>query len=195
MKTVEEKVEAMADGEDPNKPHEPKVEEIKEEEESKEEDGKESLMDQLTKPAKTINLEEIEDGEEGEAQDEEGARRLLKGLKNLNVHFHLLGNEEDLKKLKTKKKFRSLFDVGCLSMQSANHISKEMGALFKDRSMVHVESADFLTVMSTDQKLAFRSKVVEKSTEADWKMVTPTPFNHHMLFEVHNPDTEKDLAE
>jgi len=186
MKTVTDKIHEMA-GEEPE---EPKVVEINDEEEKKED-----LMEKLTKPTKTINLEEIEDGDEGEAQDEEGDRKLLQGFKDANIQIHLLGGEDDLKKLKTKKKFRSLFDVGCLSMHSASTISEELGALFKDRATVHVESADYLCVMKPEQKIEFRTKLIDKSAEANWKLVTPAPYKHHMMFEVSNPNTQKDLAE
>ena len=45
------------------------------------------------------------------------------------MRFHLLSG--DLKSLKTKSKFRGLFDIGVLSINSENYISQEVTELFK----------------------------------------------------------------
>lgn len=80
--------------------------------------------------------------------------------------------------------------MGVLSHQSASWISKDMTKLFKDQAKVHVETADYMIILKEEQRVAFRGKVLEKTAEAEWVM-TPqneSPFAHHMLFTVHNPE-------
>ena len=120
---------------------EPKTEEIKEEPESKKE---KSLLDKLK--GTTIDLSSVDEGVEGAATKED--RQLLEGFKMLNVKFHLLAG--DLCALRTKSKYRNLFDGGVLSMQSANNISPELSELFKDKSRVFVESADYLIALKPE---------------------------------------------
>lgn len=68
---------------------------------------------------------DLDEGLEGESKYDDGARHLLKGFKDANVKIHLLG-EQDIKTLSTKKKYKGLFDIGVLTMNSANHISPEL---------------------------------------------------------------------
>ena len=58
--------------------------------------------------------------------------------------------EPDLTTLSTKRKYQGLFDVGVLSVHSADKISPELTRLFKDKAKVHCESADFLIVMKPE---------------------------------------------
>jgi len=55
----------------------------------------------------------------------------LQAFTHLNVEIHFLA-DKDLKSLITKSKFRGLFDIGVLSVTSANYISEEFSRLFKD---------------------------------------------------------------
>jgi len=43
-----------------------------------------------------------------------------------------------------------LFDGGVLSMQSANYISEDFSIIFKDKSRVYCETADFLIGLKAD---------------------------------------------
>ena len=81
-----------------------------------------------------------------------------------------------------------MFDIGVLSVHSADKISPETTKLFKDKAKVHCESADYLIVMKPEQRVEFRSKVREKATAANWTTQEATRFAHHMLFEVQNPE-------
>ena len=60
---------------------------------------------------------------------EEGDRTLLKGFTEAKVKFHLLSG--DLKTLTSRAKFRGLFDIGVMSINSENYISTEVTSLFK----------------------------------------------------------------
>lgn len=59
------------------------------------------------------------------------------------MHFHLLA-DTDLKSLKTKQKYHSLFDGGILSINSCQQISADFSELFKDKARVYCETGDFL---------------------------------------------------
>ena len=145
-----------------------------------------ATVDKLSKPGKSIDLNSLEEGEVGESTQAEGERQLLRGFREAKVKIHLLG-EKDLRAYATKRKYQGLFDVGVLSVYSADKISAELTSLFRDRARVFCESADFLICMKPEQRVAFKAKVTEKATEAAWDMITPAPFKHHMLFEVPNP--------
>jgi len=75
----------------------------------------------------------------------------LAGFKALNVHFHLLA-EPDLPTLKLKSKYRGLFDLAVMSINSANKINEDFSELFVDGAPVHVESSDFLICLKPEQK-------------------------------------------
>ena len=60
--------------------------------------------------------------------------------------------------------------------------------MFKDKAIVHCESADFLFIMKEDQRVEFRSKIYAKAAEATWTVLENPPYKHHMLFEVQNPE-------
>ena len=47
-----------------------------------------------------------------------------------NVKINLLSGNLD--KLLLKKKYKNLFDIGVLSVNSANNIKRELSVLFKD---------------------------------------------------------------
>ena len=49
-----------------------------------------------------------------------------------------------------KRKFQGLFDIGVLSLHSADKIGPELTKMFKDKARVHCESADFLIVMKPE---------------------------------------------
>ena len=91
---------------------------------------------------------------------------------------------DDLSKLYSKKKFHSLFDAGVLSINSGATINKEMSYLFKSGARIHVESADCLAILNKEQRQDFRTKIMEKCEQAEWRLVAKPPYNHHMLFEV-----------
>lgn len=131
-------------------------------------------------------MESIDEGEVGESQQAEGERHILRGLLETKVKIHLLG-DQDLRTLSTKRKYQALFDIGVLSVHSADKISPELTMLFKDKARVHCESADYLIVMKPEQRVEFRTKVYEKAAAAEWTVIENPPYTHHMLFEVQNP--------
>ena len=65
-----------------------------------------------------------------------------------NVKIHLL--TDDLSKLFSKSKFDSLFDVGIISLNSANYIDDNLPKIFKNKAKIHVESADNLVIMKKE---------------------------------------------
>ena len=65
------------------------------------------------------------------------------------MKFHILA-EPDLTTLSSKRKYQGLFDVGVMSVHSADKISPELTRLFKDKAKVHCETADFLIVMKPE---------------------------------------------
>jgi hypothetical protein len=91
----------------------------------------------------------------------------------------------NLEKLYLKKKFHGKFDIGVLSIHSANYMSKEMSVLFKEGAKVHVESADYMVLLKPEQRVEFRKKMAEKAVNAMWKVAEEHPFKHHLLMEVH----------
>lgn len=79
-----------------------------------------------------------------------------------------------------------MFDLGCLSVNSANYISEEFSTLFKDKAKVYCETADFLIALKKDQRVEFRKEVFKKVQAAKWTQVHPITYSHHLLFEVKN---------
>lgn len=69
---------------------------------------------------KTINLLDIDEGKNTVSKENEGTRKLLDGFRKLNVKIHFLSG--DFKELHKKKHYKNLFDIGVMSMQSANQI-------------------------------------------------------------------------
>jgi len=63
----------------------------------------------------------------------------------------------------TKRKYQGLFDVGVMSVHSADKIGAELTKMFKDKARVHCETADFLIIMKPEQRAEFRGKVLEKA--------------------------------
>lgn len=145
VKQIKEQLTGLSHDEDP------KTEEIVD---NKNEETKDAV-DHLTKGAKTIDLSDVKEGADGESIYEDGDRQWLKGFRNANVHFHLM-SEPDLKSLKSKQKFRGLFDGGVLSINSAGQIGDDFSLLFKDKARVHCESADYLIALTPDQRVEFR---------------------------------------
>lgn len=187
IKQVEEELKNGA-GEEEEK-EEPKTEEIKEDEEEKKDNitkQAEKMVDKFKKPPKKIDLESIDEGDVGESTQAEGERHVLRGFLETRVKIHLLG-DQDIRTLCTKRKYQALFDIGVLSVHSADKISPELTMLFKDKARVHCEAADYLIVMKPEQRIEFRTKVYEKAASAEWTVVENPPFSHHMLFEVQNP--------
>jgi len=84
----------------------------------------------------------------------------------VKIHF-LSGN---LEKLYQKKKYAKLFDIGVLSVASANHISRDLSVLFKDQSRIHCETADYMILLKPEQRKEFRNKIIEKIRDARWTM-------------------------
>ena len=100
----------------------------------------------------------------------------------MNVKIMFLSGS--LEKLYIKKKFNGLFDIGVLSIHSANQINKDLNILFKDKAKVHVENADCLVMFKKEQKEQYKEKIMEKAKEASWKKVDNYAYSHHSLFEV-----------
>lgn len=111
-------------------------------------------------------------------------RELLDGFKQAKVKIHFLSG--NLEKLTLKKKFIKLFDIGVLSVHSANNIKEEMSLLFKNNAKIHVESCDYMVIFKPEQRQQFREKVVEKAMQARWVEIKDGPYQHHMLFEVNS---------
>lgn len=94
-----------------------------------------TLMEKLKKPSNSLDLNDI-DADEAKmeeaklAQIEPKTRGLLEGFIQANVKIHLLSGK--LEKLFEKKKYKNLFDLGVLSINSANEISQNLSILFKD---------------------------------------------------------------
>jgi hypothetical protein len=109
---------------------------------------------------------DIDEGKNTVKKENEGTRKLLKGFKMANIKIHLLS--DDLRKLYSKAKYIDLFDIGILSIHSANKIDADMNAIFKKGAKVHVESADMLVPLSKDQRAEFRKKIIEKTEKANW---------------------------
>ena len=136
----------------------------------------------LSQPPKSVNLREIEEGKCEVKPEDEGTRKLLKGFVQCNVKFHLLTDSID--KLYTKSKYKDLFDIGVLSIHSANKINPEFMTLFKDGAKMHIESADNIVIMKKEQRVEFRTQIAAKCEKANMKLVGTTPYNHHMFYEV-----------
>ena len=151
-------------------------------------------MAKLKKPGKNIDLDGIEEGDLGASTQAEGERRLLRGFSDCKVKIHLLA-DQDIKQLSTKRKYKGLFDVGVVSVHSADKISPELTTIFKDKAKVHCETADFVIVMKPEQRVQYRTSVLEKATEANWTVQEEAPYSHHLLFEVQNPEANNLPAE
>lgn len=91
---------------------------------------------------------------------------------------------DSIDKLYTKSKYKDLFDIGVLSIHSANSIDTDLTGIFKDGAKIHIESADNIVIMKKDQRAEFRAKISEKCEKANMKLVGTTPYNHHMFYEV-----------
>lgn len=101
----------------------------------------------LDRHEQNIDLNDIQEGANYNVQpNKEGSRQVLKGFKLANIHIHLLS--DDVEKLYTKSKFHDLFDIGVLSIFSANKIDENMNTIFKKGALVHVESADMMVPLS-----------------------------------------------
>jgi len=90
----------------------------------------------LKQPPKTVDLTKIDEevirleSASTQASDTPPVRELLEGFTQANVKLHFISG--NLEKLYEKKKYRNLFDLGVLSVGSANQISKDLSVLFKD---------------------------------------------------------------
>ena len=146
-------------------------------------------MDKLKKPSNSLDLNDI-DADEAKieeaklAQIEPQTRGLLEGFIQANVKIHLLSGK--LEKLFEKKKYKNLFDLGVLSVNSANEISQNLSILFKDQAKVHCETADNMIILKQEQRVEFRKAIVEKVKAAKWTVQEPAPFSHHMMLQVHH---------
>lgn len=147
----------------------------------------EELVNKLKQPGKKINLEDIEEGDAGESHAQDGDRQVLQGFAKPKVKIHLMA-DKDLASYSTKRKYQGLFDIGVMSVHSADKIGTELTKMFKDKAKVHCESADYLFIMKPEQRVEFRAKVFEKAQEATWTVQEQPPYTHHMLFEVNNPE-------
>jgi hypothetical protein len=89
---------------------------------------------------------------------------------------------DDIEKLYPKSKFADFFDIGVLSITSANKIDPEFNILFKKGAKIHVETCDNVCVLRKEQRAQFREKIIEKTVKAGWLEMKNPPFKHHMLF-------------
>ena len=167
LKHVEQQYEALA-AED----QKPDLEEAKQ---------AEAVTQKLQAPPKTVDLGQVEEEAKMEAARQE--RHLLAGFAQMNVQLHLLSGSLD--KLAAKKKFQGLFDLGVLSVHSANAIAPEVSVLFKDQARVHCETADFLLALKPEQRAEFRTRVRDRAKAARWTLAKEPPCSHHMLLTVH----------
>lgn len=135
----------------------------------------------------------MQEGDLGASIYEEGDRRWLKGFRNANVHFHLMA-EPNLKSLKTKQKYRGLFDGGVLSINSAALIGDDFSQLFKDKARIHCETADYLIALTPEQRIQFRKEVLKKVTDSKWECLKDNPYKHHFLLQVNNPHYESEKS-
>lgn len=93
------------------------------------------MMDKLKTPSNSLDLNDI-DADEARMEEEKRAtiepqtRGLLDGFVHANIKIHLLSGK--LEKLYDKKKYKHMFDIGVLSVNSANGISQNLSILFKD---------------------------------------------------------------
>ena len=133
---------------------------------------------------------DIDEGKNTVKKENEGTRKLLEGFKRLNVKIHLLS--DDLSKLQTKKHYKNLFDIGILSMHSANSVNLDLNKIFKKDAKVHVESGDNLVVLKKEQQAQFREMVDKKCAEAKWKKVEKYKYSHHQLYTI---DKDEDNEE
>lgn len=120
------------------------------------------------------------------ASSETQSRSLLDGFVQSNVRFHLISG--NLEKMYNKKKYHNLFDIGVLSVNSANQIKKDLSVLFKDKARVHCETGDYMVILKADQREEFRKKIIEKVKEARWTVSKEPVYSHHMLLQVHHVD-------
>lgn len=115
------------------------------------------------------DLREIDENDNNEGEEvDKPPRELLNGFKKSNLKIHFLANT-DFKDLSKKSKYQRLFDVGVLSLNSTGAIGKELTACFKDRAVIHAETADFLVSLKEDKKAEYRGAVVKKAIETGWK--------------------------
>lgn len=104
--------------------------------------------------------------------------------------------DNDLKQLKTKKRYQCLFDGGILSVNSCSYISEEFSMLFRDKAKVYCETGDFLIGLKPEQRIEFRKLILGKVKEANWSVETEgNQYSHHFLLTARNPDAEKMLAQ
>ena len=170
------------------------AEEIEKEKQVKEEQKvghkePEDLLEAMNKGAKEIDLNNVVESKNDTVKEEDiGTRRLLKGFKMANIKIHLLS--EDLDRLYTKQKYNNLFDIGVLSIHSANKIDEKMSSIFKKGAAVHVETADMLCFLKKDERAKFREKIQDLCNKAKWKGLPNAPFGHHMFFEVDKDESE-----
>ena len=151
--------------------------------------GTEDIMDAMQKNAKTVDLNDIDEGAAYTVKKEdEGSRRLLQGFKMANIKIHLLS--EDIDRLYTKKKYFDMFDIGVLSIHSANLVDEKMSTIFKKGARVHIETADMLCNLNKEERAKFREKIDEKTKNAKWKSLPNPPFKHHQFYEVDKDETD-----
>jgi len=58
--------------------------------------------------------------------------------------------DKDINTYAGKRKYQGLFDIGVMSVHSADKIGVELTKMFKDKAKVHCESADYLFVMKPE---------------------------------------------
>lgn len=145
---------------------------------------KEDEVDTSLQPAEKIDLRGIEEIKDHVKEENEGTRNLLHGFKQANVKIHLLS--DSLEKIFDKQKYEGLFDVGVLSVYSANIIGgdKDINKIFKRKAIVHVESADFIVILDKKNRAVFREKIEEKRVLSGWTPLKEMPYEHHLSYEV-----------
>ena len=144
----------------------------------------EKCMEDIEKQVETIDLKQIDEGTSDAKEGKIGEpRTVLKGFEMSKVKFHLLS--DDVEKIFGKQKYAELFDVGVLSVHSANVIDNEdVNKIFKKGANIHIESSDQIVMMTKEQRVQFRQAVADKCVKAQWKQAEEAPYKHHMLYKV-----------
>ena len=150
----------------------------------------EDMLESLKQKGKgnQIDLKDIDEAKDEVKPENKGTRKLLAGFKQANIKIYLLS--EDLNRLYNKQRYLDLFDIGVFSIHSANHIEEGLNAIFRKGAMVHVETADYLTVVKKDEKGKFRDEITKKAEKAHWVPLANPPFKHHMFFQVDKSETD-----
>lgn len=139
-------------------------------------------MKGFDKAKQTIDLGDIPEGITEVKEENIGTRKLLQAFSFLNVKIHLL--TDDLNKLYKKQKYQDYFDVGVLSINSADKMKEEDNKnIWKPGAKIHIETCDQLCILKKEQRQQYRDKVKEYAGQVGWKEMK-SHYSHHMLYDV-----------